>query len=221
MKSERTERDPSRRQVLRRGAVAGGTLLWATPLIQSLDLRAAAAAAGTEQPPPSSTSTTEQPPIETTTTLPSDRPPFPPVGQAISHLDLMLVFNGTVYGVQFDPFGDGGAFVRHPDNFRGTSQHCMPDTGWIPASPELLEALNVRALVRSVGTGEQRQYVVFLPADITLFAAWSKCGQRCAPPVPWRGGYVFNPCPPGTEVAGAVPDTTPTTSTTTSSPPAP
>jgi hypothetical protein len=105
----------------------------------------------------------------------------------------------------------------------------MPDTGWVPAPSGLIEALNVRALVRTAGSGEQRQYVVFLPSDITFVAGWSKCGQRCAPPVPWRGGYVFNPCPPGTEIQGAVagaPTTTtpspPTTTTSTStSTPAP
>lgn len=207
------DRGSTRRALLKRGAVAGGTLLWATPLIQSLDLRAAAAQAGTEQP--NTTTTEDDTPVETTTTLPGDRPPFPPVGQAISHLDFLLLFGGTLYGVQYQPFGDGGVFVKHPNTFHGKSEHCLDDTGWVPGTPELLEALNVRGMVRTAGTGEERQYVVYLPSDVTLFAAFSKCGQRCAPPLPWRGGFVFSPCPPGTEVAGAIPATT----TTTPSPP--
>jgi hypothetical protein len=227
MDTEHTDRGATRRELLKKGAIAGGTLLWATPLIQTLDLRAAAAQAGTEQP---NTTTTEgdPPPVDTTTTMPGDRPPFPPDGgQAISHLDFLLVYKGVLYGVQYEPFGDGGAFVKHPSTFHGKSEHCLQQTGWTAGTDELVQALNVRATVQTAGTGEQRQYVVFLPTDITLFAAFSKCGQRCAPPQPWRGGHLFSPCPAGTEIAGLTPapttTTTPpttTTSTTTTPPPA-
>ena len=51
--------------------VAGGTLLWATPVIQSLDLRAAAAAAGTEKPPPPTIAEKMPPSVVTTTTSPA------------------------------------------------------------------------------------------------------------------------------------------------------
>src|SRR5438876_32499 len=72
----------TRRDLLKRGAIAGGTLLWATPVIQSLDLRAAAAAAGTEKPPPPTIAEKMPPSVVTTTTSPEERPPFPPAGQA-------------------------------------------------------------------------------------------------------------------------------------------
>jgi hypothetical protein len=226
MDTDHTDPGASRRELLKKGAIAGGTLLWATPLIQTLDVRAAAAQAGTEQPHTTTTDDDGPPPVDTTTTLPDDRPPFPPEGQAISHLDFLLVYKGVLYGVQYEPFGDGGAFVKHPATFHGKSEHCLQQSGWVPGSDELLEALNVRATVQTAGSGEARQYVVFLPTDITLFAAFSKCGQRCAPPQPWRGGYVFSPCPPGTDIAGATPapatttTTTTATTTTTTTPPA-
>ena len=215
MDSDENDRGATRRELLKRGAVAGGTLLWATPLIQSLDLRAAAAQAGTEQPTPTSEDDNNRTQtIDTTTTLPEDRPPFPLEGEAILRLDLLLVFGGVLYAVQYEPFGDGGAFVAVDESVLEATQWCIPSTRWVPATPELLQALNVRGSVQTAGGEKERQYVVFLPTDITLFAAFSKCGQRCAAPQPWRGGFVFSPCPPGTEVVGPGPTTTTTTSTT-------
>ena len=38
MDSHHTDGGSTRRELLKRGAVAGGALLWATPVIQSLDL---------------------------------------------------------------------------------------------------------------------------------------------------------------------------------------
>ena len=215
MDSDQTDRGSSRRELLKRGAVVGGTLLWATPLIQSVDLRAAAAQAGTEQPTPTSADDNRTQTIDTTTTLPEDRPPFALAGGAITRLDLLLVFEGELYAVHYEPFGDGGAFVAIDDTLDAAADRCIPATGWLPATKKLLEGLNVRGSVQTAGTGDERQYVVFLPSDITLFAAFSKCAQRCSPPEPWRGGFVFSPCPPGPEEAAPGPTTTTTTTTST------
>ena len=225
----------TRRELLKRGAVAGGTLLWATPVIQSLDLRAAAAQAGTEQPTPTTIDKNEKmpPPVVTTTTAAEDRPPFPPAGQAIQHLDFLIAAAGVVYGARYEAFGDGGAFVSAEKPDATSLQHKTPGCldafqDWTPATPELIKILNVKGTVRILGDGELRQYVVLLPPEVVVVAAFSKCGERCGPPEPWKGGLLFHPCPPETETDGAkgtgsttTTSTTSTTSTTTTSTTAP
>ena len=214
----------TRRDLLKRGAIAGGTLLWATPVIQSLDLRAAAAAAGTEKPPPPTIAEKMPPSVVTTTTSPEERPPFPPAGQAIEHLDFLFGSAGTVYAARYEPFGDGGAFVapeKAPAEGAGLEPKradCLdvyPD--WVPATQELLDALNVKGTVQTLGAGDQRQYVVQVPPGIGVVAAFSRCADRCGPPAPWKGALLFQPCPPGTEMAagGGAPGSSPTTTTTT------
>jgi hypothetical protein len=211
----------TRRDLLKRGAVAGGTLLWATPVIQSLDLRAAAAAAGTEKPPPPTIAEKMPPSVVTTTTSPDERPPFPPAGQAIQHLDFLISSAGVVYGARYEAFGDGGAFVAPEKAPEGASlEPKQPDClgafpDWTPATKELLDALNVKGSVQTLGDGDLRQYVVLVPPGITVVAAYSKCGGRCAPPDPWKTGLLFHPCPPETEVGpNGVPVSPPTTTTT-------
>jgi hypothetical protein len=216
----------TRRDLLKRGAIAGGTLLWATPVIQSLDLRAAAAAAGTEQPTPSTINEKMPPSVVTTTTSPAERPPFPPAGQAIQHLDLLFGSAGVVYAARYEAFGDGGAFVAPEKAPEGASlEPKQPDCldvypDWTPATPELLEVLNVKGTVQTLGDGELRQYVVLVPPEITVVAAFSKCADRCSPPEPWKGGLLFHPCAPETEVGasgGSSPTTTTTSTTSTTS----
>ena len=212
----------TRRDVLKRGAIVGGTLLWATPVIQSLDLRAAAAQAGTKQPSPSTTEDKAPIVVETTTTSPADRPPFPPAGQAIQHLDFLFTWAGVVYGARYDAFGDGGAFVaaeKPPDGTSLEPRHpaCLDAYhDWTPATAELLKVLNVKGTVQTLGSGDVRQYVVLVPPELTVVAAFSNCGARCGPPVLWKGGLLFNPCPPGTEVAATEGPGSTTTTTTTS-----
>ena len=214
----------TRRDLLKRGAIAGGTLLWATPVIQSLDLRAAAAQAGTEQPTPSTINEKMPPPVVTTTTTPEERPPFPPAGEAIQHLDVLFAAAGVVYGARYEAFGDGGAFVAAekppgPASLEPKQPDCLdafPD--WTPATPELVKVLNVKGLVQQVGDGETLQYVVRVPPEITVVAAFSRCGKRCGPAEKWKDGLLFHPCPPETEPgAKDGPGSTTTTSTTTSS----
>jgi hypothetical protein len=212
----------TRRDLLKRGAIAGGTLLWATPVIQSLDLRAAAADAGTEKPPPPTIAEKMPPSVVTTTTSPEERPPFPPAGEAIQHLDFLIGSAGTVYAARYEPFGDGGAFVapeKAPEGAglepkRADCLDVYPD--WAPATPELLDALNVKGTVQTLGAGDQRQYVVQVPPGIGVVAAFSRCADRCGPPAPWKGALLFQPCPPETEMAaGGAPGGSPTTTTTT------
>jgi hypothetical protein len=213
----------TRRELLKRGAIAGGTLLWATPVIQSLDLRAAAAQAGTEQPTPSTINEKMPPPVVTTTTAAEDRPPFPPAGQAIQHLDFLVSWAGLLYGARFEAFGDGGAFVTAEKPPDGTTlERKQPDCldvshDWAPATEEVLKVLNVKGTVQILGDGELRQYVVLVPPEITVVAAFSKCLERCGPPEPWKGGLLFHPCPPETEPAEDGPGSTTTTSTSTTS----
>ena len=212
----------TRRDVLKRGAIVGGTLLWATPVIQSLGLRAAAADAGTVQPSPPTIAEKMPPSVVTTTTSPDERPPVPPVGLAIQHLDFLFGSAGTVYAARYEPFGDGGAFVAPEKAPEGAGLEpkrpdCLdvyPD--WTPATPELLQALNVKGTVQTLGDAEQRQYVVLVPPGIAVVAAFSRCSDRCGPAVPWKGGLLFQPCPPETVMAaGGTPGSSPTTTTTT------
>ena len=234
MDSHHDDGGSTRRELLKRGAIAGGTLLWATPVIQSLDLRAAAAQAGTKQPSPSTTEDKAPIVLDTTTTTPGERPPYPPAGLAIQHLDFLFASAGVVYGARYDAFGDGGAFVaaeKPPDATSLEPRHpaCLDAYhDWTPATPELLQVLNVKGSVQTLGSGDVRQYVVLVPPELTAVAAFSNCGERCGPPVLWKGGLLFNPCPPGTEEAASggpgsttttstKPTTTTTTSTTTTS----
>lgn len=46
-----TGRLPDRRDVLKRGAVLGGVVVWATPVVQALSVRVADAASGGSAPP--------------------------------------------------------------------------------------------------------------------------------------------------------------------------
>ena len=221
MDSHHDDGGSTRRELLKRGAIAGGTLLWATPVIQSLDLRAAAAAAGTEKPPPPTIAEKMPPSVVTTTTSPDERPPYPPAGQAIQHLDFLLSSAGVVYGARYEAFGDGGAFVAPEKPPEGASlEPKQPDcldvyANWTPATKELLEALNVKGTVQTLGDGELRQYVVLVPPGITVVGAFSKCGERCSPPDAWKGGLLFHPCPPETG-GGTDAPSSPTTTTTTS-----
>jgi hypothetical protein len=225
MDSHHDDGGSTRRELLKRGAVAGGALLWATPVIQSLDLRAAAAKAGTKQPSPSTTEDKAPIVVETTTTTPGERPPYPPAGLAIQHLDFLFASAGVVYGARYDSFGDGGAFVaaeKPPATASLEPKHpaCLDAYhDWIPATPEVLQVLNVKGSVQTLGSGDVRQYVVLVPPELTVVTAFSNCGERCGPPVLWKGGLLFHPCPPGTELAGAKggPGSTTTTSTTTTS----
>src|SRR5437870_4616178 len=82
------------------------------------------------------------------------------------------------------------------------------------ATAELLKVLNVKGTVQTLGCGDVRQYVVLVPPELTVVAAFSNCGARCGPPVLWKGGLLFNPCPPGTEVAATEGPGSTTTTTT-------
>ena len=70
-----------RREVLKRGAVLGGAVVWATPVVQVLNISVADAASGEQPPPP--------PP-----------PPLPPVVGLPSHGFFLLNCMGKLYGYQ-------------------------------------------------------------------------------------------------------------------------
>jgi hypothetical protein len=185
-------------------------------VIQSHDLRAAAAAAGTDPPETTVPGNQPLPLLNTTTTSPDQRPPYPPLGRAITDVQLLFGFDNKLYGVRYEAFGDGGSFVPlelpGPDRPGGS---CLDDrTDWKPAPPELLLFLNVRGVVTTLASGEQRQYVVRLPPETPVIAAFSRCSDTCSAPVVWNGALVFNPCP---DTGGAGPTTTTTAPTTTTS----
>lgn len=106
----------SRRDVLRRGAVVGGTLVWAAPAVQSISRAALAQDNGT--PPP------------------DDRD-----GGAISYVALVLTCSmagGTTRQVRVKYEADGGW-----DPAPGETPHCMSPADWEAATPEDGGALGI------------------------------------------------------------------------------
>jgi hypothetical protein len=90
------------------------------------------------------------------------------------------------YGVQYD-FGAGWGV--HPSG-PVSSQHCLAGLSW--RVPDGTFSFSGFGAAVSLGGGSYR---ITLPADVTVFEAYSKCGQICRRATNLGGNtWRFDPC---------------------------
>ncbi|HYD10269.1 MAG TPA: hypothetical protein VEA78_09205 [Acidimicrobiales bacterium] len=120
----------------------------------------------------------------------------PEPGKDISHMDFILcryfdskTYCSEKYGVQYD-FGDG--WGPHPTG--GSNEHCLQ--GLSKTVPPQSFSYDGFGSAISLGGGA---YKIGLPWDVTVWSAFSKCGQVCRPAtyLGYAAGkkwYRFDPC---------------------------
>lgn len=191
----------SRRDVLKRGAVAGSAGVWLAPAIQVIGMGAASAqlasqparlnASSTTSTSTSTTTTTavpvaSQPTIasaptgapkasSTTTTTVAVRTELP------SQVDLIVTNStGNKFGVRFNG-PTAPAWTTIPAGAAGCAASYA--AGYT-TDPQIVAALNASAPVLTTLDRDGRAtYTIKLPPGVTLVAGWAKCGQKCLPAI--------------------------------------
>jgi hypothetical protein len=154
---------PSRRDLLRRGALLGGAMLWVPPTVQMLDVSAAAAADPSAAPvdPPSHCEVV----VEVVKRV------------TIKHGDksYKLPREGTRVGLKYDE-SDGGwvRAVRNPAS-------CIPtDVAFVHDDAVHADFLaNVTVTTGTPAANGKAPYVLQLPPRYRLVRGWSKRGRQC------------------------------------------
>ena len=168
----------SRREALKKGAVVGGTVLWAAPLVQSLGM--SAAAAQTVSPGPG----------------PGPGPGPVPDVKGISFIVFRFSCGGTTYAVKVDSPGQGDQSCGSvPTNDKG--QDCGLVVGASDVNGGTACTRFTLSNVKNSG-GETVQTTVRLGAGCTFISGYAKWGSdqsTSEPCVPASAAGVFTGCP--------------------------
>lgn len=141
---------PARRDVLKRGAVIGGAVVWATPVVQAIAVGTADAASGGTLPPPPTS------------------PPPPVVGELPSHGLFVVSYGGKQYGYQVSDTAAIGTLGKGNDipylNAQlGAGTYITKDEGGSTAWSTLRALFSSSVGTYNTGTEVLRAIIVTLP----------------------------------------------------------
>ena len=136
-----------RREALRRGALVGGALMWATPVVQSVAMRTA---------------------VASTPVVGADCP---------SHLDIKVECAGVTQCLIVEPIGACGDQVsasigRHPTHGNSNSGHCLDASGCNNSAQGFPDLSEFSATSSDGG----RTWQLTMPAGCTLVQGFAFCG---------------------------------------------
>jgi hypothetical protein len=156
---------PGRRELLKKLGVTAGALVWATPVVQTIATSAASAANNGNGYGGGGGAKADT----TTTTRPSSTSTTSGVGTChdISHIDVILKYGTTNYGLQWDP---GSGWSAHSTS----TPHCLAGQTWIQP-PNGTDYSSI-PWPTAVSGGSYRWTV---PSGMTLVAGYSKAGAGC------------------------------------------
>lgn len=142
----------SRRQALRRGAIAGGAVLWATPVVQTIAVRQAGAQAAS--------------------------PPGEIDGKAISNIQFCFTCGGTTYFAHVDSIHSANNF--NCDDNIGEGAECFDQDTLCAGAQDGCGLFTLSNLVFD-NEGELAGVTVTLTCAGGVFVhAAAKCGQLCS-----------------------------------------
>jgi hypothetical protein len=166
----------SRRSVLKKGAVVGGTALWVAPAVQIVGM--SPASAQSSSPPPASSSTT----TSTSTTSTTEAPQC----KDISNIQIVVKKNHKYYGLKYDPSEstswddwssaapNSNDCIRYYEQEYGTR---------VLAEQWVADKFNESAKVKIINSCEWRLQLP-LPDGFTFVQGYVKAGNVASTPCP-------------------------------------